>query len=56
MVPNHIFGNLARDRYICFGRYVWELGHGLDIFEGPAAGHLCLASFKSEVDSHLQVE
>lgn len=56
MVPNSVFGNLAHDRYVRFGRFVWELGRGLDIFEGPAARHLCQASFKSDVESHLGVE
>lgn len=56
MVPNSEFGRNARDRYIRFGRYVWELGHGLDIFEGPAARHLCQASFKSDAESHSKVE
>ncbi len=56
MVPNNEFGSNARDRYIRFGSYVWELGHGLDIFEGPAARHLCQASLKSDATSHLNVE
>ena len=56
MVPNHVFGTYARDRYVRFGRYVWELGHGLDIFQGPASRHLCQASFKSEADGYLDIE
>lgn len=56
MVPNHVFGTYARDRYVRFGRYVWELGHGLDVFQGPISGHLCQASFKSETDGYLDIE
>lgn len=56
MVPNAVFGEIARDRYVRFHRYVWELGHGLDIFEGPAASHSCQASFKSDSRSHSRIE
>jgi hypothetical protein len=47
MLPNTEFGTLARDRFVRFDRYVWDLGHGLDVFEGPAAQIRCSASFKT---------
>lgn len=56
MVDNAQIGKNAQDRYIRFGRYVWELGHGLEIFEGSAAARPCQATFKSETSSHLKVE
>lgn len=56
MVPNGRFGIEAQDRYVRFGRYVWELGHGLEIFEGPVADRLCQASVKTDTESHSKVE
>lgn len=56
MVPKHEFGKISRDRYVRFGKYAWELGHGLDVFERPGGNHFCQASFKSDVESHLHVE
>ena len=56
MVPNAGFRDDARDRFVRFGPYVWDLGHGLDVFEGPAAGKRCSASFKAEATSYEKVE
>ena len=56
MVPNSVFSAIAHDRYVRFERYVWELGHGLDIFQGPAAATPCQASFKLRDKSHRDVE
>jgi hypothetical protein len=56
MVPNSKFGKTERDRYVRFGPYVWELGHGLDILEGPQSAHLCQASFKRCDGTHRRVE
>ncbi len=56
MAPNTDFGRIARDRYVRFGPYVWELGHGLDILEGQRAAHPCQASFKSIADAHKKIE
>ncbi len=56
MVRNYDFGRIAPDRYVRFGPYVWELGHGLQILEGRRAAHFYHASFKSGADSHRRTE
>jgi hypothetical protein len=56
MVSNAGFRDAARDRFVRFGPYVWDLGHGLDVFEGPVAGHRCSASFKADSSSYEVVE
>jgi hypothetical protein len=47
MVPNEAFGKEAHDRFIRFGRYVWDLGSGMSVFDGPSAAARCAASFKT---------
>ena len=57
MLPNSEFGTRARDRFVRFDRYVWDLGHGLDVFEGPTAHIRCSASFKTNsADGYKRVE
>lgn len=56
MVSNYDFGRIAPDRYIRFGPYVWELGHGLQILEGKRAAHSYHSSFKSSADGHKRTE
>jgi len=34
------FGDNSHGRFVRFGRYVWELDNGLDIFEGAKVGTL----------------
>ncbi len=47
MLPNAVFGDLHHDRFVRFGDYVWDLGTGIKLFEGPAAPETSAASFKS---------
>lgn len=58
MLPNSVFGDLHHDRFVRFGDYVWDLGTGIKLFEGPAAGEISAATFKSclIVPSYPEVE
>jgi hypothetical protein len=56
MLPNSAFGAEARDRFVRFEKYVWDLGHGLESFEGPAARVGTSASFKSNPKSYEEIE
>jgi hypothetical protein len=56
MVPSDGIRMHARDRFVRFGPYRWDLGHGLDVFQGPAARHGCSASFNGEWASAKRVE
>lgn len=47
MLPSGLFGALAHDRFIRLGPYVWDLGLGLRIFEGPCAEERSSATFKA---------
>jgi len=47
MIPNAIFGQVHHDRFVRFGDYIWDLGIGIKVFEGPAVGETSAASFKS---------
>lgn len=47
MMPNPVFGDLHHDRFIRFGEYVWDLGIGIKVFEGPGVAETSTASFKS---------
>lgn len=47
MLPNAVFGDLHHDRFIRFGEYVWDLGIGIRVFEGPSVMETCTASFKT---------
>lgn len=56
MVPNSAFGEVSHDRFVRFGRYVWELGLGLRVLEGPVARERSSASFKVTDGIHQKVE
>jgi len=47
MLPNTVFGDLHHDRFIRFGEYVWDLGIGVKVFEGPAVAETSAATFKT---------
>ena len=47
MVPNSNFGMQSHDRYVRFERYVWDVGCGLEIFEGAAAARRSAMAFKT---------
>lgn len=47
MLPNAVFGDLHHDRFIRFGEYVWDLGIGIRVFEGPAVAETSAATFKT---------
>lgn len=47
MVPNAAFRDDGHDRFVRFGRYVWDLGLGLQVLEGPFATMRSSASFKT---------
>lgn len=59
MVPNTGgFRDDGHDRFVRFGDYVWDIGLGLEIFEGAFSSKKSSASFKSgaAVASYRQVE
>jgi hypothetical protein len=47
MLPNTVFGDLHHDRFVRFGEYVWDLGIGIKVFEGPGVAETSSASFKT---------
>jgi hypothetical protein len=47
MLPNTVFGDIHHDRFIRFGEYVWDIGVGIKVFEGPCAAETSSASFKT---------
>lgn len=47
MVPNTAFRDDGHDRFVRFGDYVWDLGLGLEVFEGPFSTKRSSAGFKS---------
>lgn len=47
MSPNSTFSELAHDRFIRFEDYIWDIGLGLQIFEGPCVGHRSAATLKA---------
>jgi len=47
MCPNTAFRTDAHDRFVRFGEYVWDIGLGLEVFEGMAAANKSSASFKA---------
>lgn len=47
MVRNADFGDDGHDRFVRFGDYVWDIGLGLEVFEGACAARRSSASFKS---------
>lgn len=46
MVPSNAFGNASHDRYIRFSDHAWELGVGLQIFEGVVTPRASTATLK----------
>lgn len=51
MVPNDVFGLIAHDRFVRFESYVWEIGLGLEVFQGSCAGKVSSATFKAGSDT-----
>jgi hypothetical protein len=49
MVGNGAFGDESHDRFIRFENHVWDLGLGLEVFEGPTAQRRSSATFKAGV-------
>lgn len=49
MVGNGAFGDEGHDRFIRFENHVWDLGLGLEVFEGPAAQRRSSATLKAGV-------
>lgn len=47
MVPNAGFRDDGHDRFVRFGEYVWDIGLGLEVFEGAFAAKRSSASFKT---------
>jgi len=47
MVPNTGFRNDGHDRFVRFGDYVWDIGVGLEVFDGAYAAKRSSAGFKS---------
>jgi len=58
LLPNHYFGKMSHDRFVKFGNYVWDLGVGLDIFDGGSSKIRSAATLKSweSVKSYKNVE
>jgi hypothetical protein len=58
MVSNGAFGDDGHDRFIRFDNHVWDLGVGLEIFEGPSAQRRSSATFKAGgvVAGYRQIE
>jgi hypothetical protein len=58
MSPDNVFTGVAHDRFVRFGNYLWDIGQGLTVFEGPCAGTRSSASFKTgaSIRSYEQVE
>lgn len=49
MVPNTGFRDDGHDRFVRFGSYVWDIGLGLEVFDGAFSAKRSSASFKSGV-------
>lgn len=47
MVPNSGFRDGAHDRFIRFENFVWDIGGGLEVFEGAFAAKRSQAAFKT---------
>lgn len=58
MVPNTGFRDDGHDRFIRFGIYVWDVGLGLEVFDGAFSAKRSSASFKTgtAVDGYKVVE
>lgn len=51
MVSNSAFGRSGHDRFVRFGDYVWDIGLGLKVFQGPCSAERSSTAFKSGVDT-----
>jgi hypothetical protein len=51
MAPNKVFREDSHDRFIRFGNYVWDIGGGVKVFEGPSCRSRSSATFKSGTTS-----
>lgn len=49
MVPNTVFRDEGHDRFVRFGDYVWDIGLGLEVFDGAYSAKRSSAGFKSGV-------
>ncbi len=49
MVPNSGFRDDGHDRFIRFGDYVWDIGLGLEVFDGAYSTKRSSAGFKSGI-------
>ncbi|WP_157497344.1 hypothetical protein [Diaphorobacter sp. J5-51] len=47
MVPNTGFRDDGHDRFVRFGDYVWDIGLGLEVFDGAYSAKRSSAGFKS---------
>ncbi|UXV18985.1 hypothetical protein N4P55_24435 [Pseudomonas fluorescens] len=47
MVPNTCFRDDGHDRFVRFGDYVWDIGLGLEIFDGAFSARRSSAGFKA---------
>jgi len=58
LLPNYHFGKMSHDRFVRFGKYVWDLGVGLDVFDGGLSKTRSAATLKSweSVKSYENVE
>ncbi|HRI91456.1 MAG TPA: hypothetical protein PLS93_07380 [Accumulibacter sp.] len=59
MVPNPAFGRCGHDRFFRFEKYVWDIGLGLKVFQGPFSQERSSAAFKTGyaiVSGYKQVE
>ncbi len=58
MLPNTAFRTDAHDRFVRFGEYVWDIGLGLEVFEGAVAAKRSSAAFKTgaTIASYKRVE
>jgi hypothetical protein len=56
MIGNRDYGEVTADRYVRMGQHVWELGHGLEVFEGGRARQWSTATFKRKDRAHQCIE
>jgi len=56
MIGNRDYGKVTADRYVRMGQHVWELGHGLEVFEGGIARQWSTATFKRKDRAHQCIE
>lgn len=56
LIPNRNYGEVTGDRYVRLGQHVWELGHGLEVFEGGTSRQWSTATFKRKDSAHQCIE